>query len=184
MELTLIYRSKIIITAYKDWISASTRVLDIGCGNMVITEELRKHFHCPIVGTDILDYRRRNIPFKIITEESKLPFADNEFDIGLFNDAPHHCKDQEGLLNEAIRVSNRVLIFEMEPTLMAKILDIFINQIHNPKMNMPFNMKTSDQWRDYFKRSNFDFEYHKNQKPSLFYPFTHFSFKLMRPLNK
>lgn len=180
MEFSLIYRSKIIIAAYKDWLFASDRVLDIGCGNAVVTEELRKYFHCSIVGTDILDYQRRSIPFKIMTDQSKLPFEDNEFDISMFNDALHHCNDQEGLLNEAFRVANRILIFEMEDTLMAKILDVLINQIHNPKMNTSFNIKTLEQWCSYFKRLNFDFEYRKIKKPSIFYPFRNFAFKVKK----
>lgn len=178
MEFSLIYRSKIIITAYKDWISPPDRVLDIGCGNAVVTEELRKYFHCLVIGTDLMDYRKRKIPFKIMTDENKLPFSDKEFNICMFNDSLHHCKEWEPMLSEAFRVADRILIFEMESTKIAKILDKFINKLHNPNMNPVINLKTLEQWKFYFEKLNLDFEYRKIRKPSLFYPFINFSFNL------
>lgn len=177
MEFSLIYRSKIIENAYKDWVSTSDTVLDIGCGNGVVTEELGRRFSCHIVGTDVLDYRKRKIPFKIMNGQNKLPFSDNEFNISMLNDVLHHCDNQEKLLNEAFRVADKVLIFEVEPSIITKILDIIINQIHNFRMNIPLNFKTSQEWMDYFKNLNFDFEYRKTERP-LFYPFINFSFRL------
>jgi ubiquinone/menaquinone biosynthesis C-methylase UbiE len=182
MKFTLIYRSKVIMTAYKGWITPSSRVLDIGCGNAIVTEELRKHFLCPIVGTDILDYRKTDLPFNIMTNPGKLPFGNNDFDICMFNDALHHSNEQEDLLNEAARVANKVLIFEMEPTITAKIVEVLVNQIHNPNMNIPFNIKTSGQWRSCFERLNFDFEHRKIEKPSVFYPFINFAFNLRKQI--
>lgn len=179
MEFTLIYRSKIIIKAYQGWIANTDKVLDIGCGNGVVTEELRKNLQCLIVGTDVLDYRKRDIPFRVMTDKSGLPFKDNEFDTAMFNDSLHHCDDQEALLKEAARVAKKVLIFEMEPTLIAKILEVCLNRIHNPLMNIPFNIRTSEDWRCYFTRLNFDFEYWKIEKP-FFYPFDNFVFVLKR----
>ena len=180
MELTLIYRSKVIITAYKGWISRSARVLDIGCGNGVVTEELRRHFRCPISGTDLLDYRKREFPFKLMTAKTKLPFTDNEFDICMFNDALHHCDDQESLLIESIRVAKRILIFEMEPTIIAKIAEVLINQIHNPTMNIPFNIRPLEEWQNIFDRMNFNYECRRLKKPSFLYPFVNFSFNLTK----
>lgn len=180
MEFSLIYRSKIIIRAYKDWISSSSRVLDIGCGNAVVTEELKKYFRCFIVGTDLLDYRKRDIPFKAIIDKDKLPFKEKEFDISMFNDLLHHCKDWKGMLSEALRVAGRVLIFEMEPAIIAKISDWLINKIHNPNTNIAINLKTLEQWKIYFEKLNLDYECRKIEKPLSFYPFINFAFNLKR----
>lgn len=180
MEWTLLYRSRIIISAYKNWLHPSQTVLDIGCGNGVVADELHKHFLCKVTGADILDYRKREIPFKIMTGPATLPFNNDEFDICMFNDVLHHCSDQKRLLKEAIRVARSVLIFEMEPIFVTKIADFLINQFHNAHMNMPFTMRTPDEWRAIFEELGFNAEHRKVEKPSFFYPFHHFAFKLMR----
>lgn len=176
MDVTLKYRSRIIIDAYSGWILGSDKVIDIGCGNGVVSEELKKYFKCDIMGVDILDYRRRNIDFKLLDKSGKLPFKDKEFSIGMFNDALHHCGNWETLLCEALRVSEKVLIFEMEPTGIAKALDFIVNMIHNPKMGCAFNLKRIEEWKDYFQKHNLELECRRLKKPSFIYPFKHFSF--------
>ena len=180
MEFTLIYRSKVIMSAYESWISPASKALDIGCGNAVVTDELRKHFGCQITGADILDYRNRDIPFKIMTDARKLPFANGEIDVAMFNDALHHCDDQEALLSEAARVAKAILLFEMEPTLAAKIVEVLINQIHNSNMNIPFNMHRQGEWEGMFRKLNLKYECRRIKKPNILYPFVNFAFRLER----
>lgn len=183
MESSLIFRSKIIINAYQDWILNSDRILDVGCGNGIVTDELRKFFKCEITGTDILDYRRRKINFKIMQNKEKFDFQDNEFSICMFNDVLHHSKCYESLLNEAARVAEKIIIFEMEPSFMASTLDILINKIHNPAMEAVVNLKSPQEWKMDFLKSGYTFEFRKINKPVFFYPFANFSFKLARTIN-
>jgi len=180
MISTTVYRSRIVIDAYRDWVSKTDRVLDIGCGTAIVIDELRRYFKCQVVGTDLLDYRKREVPFKLMENENRLPFRDGEFDLAIFNDVLHHCSRQDDMLREASRVAKRVLIFEMKPTLVAKILDIFINQFYNRKMNIPLNLKSFDGWLEYFSRLGFSVESRHIPKPNLLYPFTHFSFRLQK----
>ena len=178
MEFSLVYRSSIIIGAYKGWLSNADKVLDIGCGNAVVTEEIRKYFSCPVTGTDIQDYRKRDIPFRCIVEPDKLPFKNKEFSVCMFNDVLHHCYKQEELINDALRVADRVLIFEMEPTMISKFLDYAINQIHNRKMPIPLKIRRSTEWLDFFKSLDFiDLEYRPVKRP-VFYPFINYAFQL------
>lgn len=178
-EYSLIYRSRIIIAAYRDWIPESSRVLDIGCGNAVVTDELRKKFKCFIFGTDAMDYRKRGIPFKMMADKNRLPFGDDEFDICMFNDTLHHCRNQDALLKESLRVAAKTLIFEMEPNVISKSLDILINQVHNPKMDLPLNIKKAQEWRDYLQGLNFDFQFRDIKRP-FFNPFKNFAFSITK----
>lgn len=180
MEFSLKYRSRIIIDTYRDWISEFDKVLDIGCGNAVVTEELRRHFGCIITGVDILDYRKRDIPFTLLTNRYLLPFEDSEFNVSMLNDSLHHCKDWQPLFREAIRVSRRVLIFEMEPTLTAKAFDRLINIVHNPGMEAAVSLRTLEEWKRYFRKDNLDFEYRKAKKPIWLYPVKHFAFNIIK----
>lgn len=178
MISTTVFRSRIVIAAYEEWIRKTDTILDVGCGTAIVADELRKHFECTVTGTDILDYRKRDISFKIMLRDNILPFRDNEFDIAMFNDALHHCARQEDLLREAARVAKRVLLFEMKPTLLAKSLDILINQFYNSKMNIPLNLKSYDGWCEFFKQNGFEISGRPIKKPNIFYPFTHFAFCL------
>lgn len=175
MSLTLIYRSKIIISAYQGWIAKSSHVLDIGCGNAIVTEELRKHFRCFVTGTDILNYAKRKITFTPMSHYDKLPFHNKEFDIAMFNSALAHCQDCKEILTEALRVANEVLIFEAEPSLLLGVWDRFIGRFYHHEMNPQINIRTSAQWKLEFRGLNF--EYHQ-VKTSWWYPFKHFVFRI------
>src|SRR5260221_12795679 len=117
-QFSTTYRSKLIIDSYKNWIKTNDRVLDVGCGNGIVTEELKKYFHIDVTGCDMLNYLQVDLPFIQMHAENKLPFKQNSFDIIMFNDVLHHtAKDnQEKLLQEALRAGDKVLIFEVQPT--------------------------------------------------------------------
>ncbi|MBI3551255.1 MAG: class I SAM-dependent methyltransferase [Elusimicrobia bacterium] len=178
MELTLKYRSRIIMRAYEGWLGPSDRVLDVGCGNGVVTDELARHFSFPVVGTDSMDYRKRKIAFEAMREENKLPFADGAFDACMLNDVLHHCTDWRAMLFEALRVGRRVLIFELEATPIAKVCDWLINKLHNPLMNEAIHIKHRVQWEDCLQNEGLTYDCRNIGRPALWYPFSHFAFKV------
>lgn len=180
MFSTTVYRSRIVFEAYTGWIQKADNVLDVGCGTAIVADEVKRHFECSVIGTDILDYRKRDISFKIMTSDNHLPFSDNAFDVAMFNDALHHCARQEDLLREAGRVAKKVLLFEMKPTFLAKSLDILINQFYNSKMNIPLNLKSYEGWQEFFRNNGFDVVSRPLKRPNIFYPFTHFAFCLTK----
>lgn len=179
MDFFLKYRSRMIITAYQDWISKTDSVLDIGCGNAVVSDELRQYFGCSITGVDILDYRKRDILFQHLSAPDKLPFRNKEFRISMFNDVLHHCQYWQKMIEEAFRVSERILIFEMESTRIAKILDLLVNLIHNSKMNRVINGKSSQEWKLCLRRLGFIADYRQVKKPAIIYPFSNFAFNVI-----
>jgi len=180
MNFTLIHRSKVIVSVYKNWINSSDKVLDIGCGNGIITKELKKHFDCKITGTDIVNYLKVSIPFEIMKNENKIPFEDNTFNIALLNDVLHHTKYQEEMIKEATRVADSVLIFEVSPSLKVKIADYLINKIHNAKMKTPFNFRNLNDWKLLFEKLGIKCKYIRIRKASLTYPFTTYAFYLQK----
>ena len=175
MVFTSVCRSRIIIEAYKEWILPDSRVLDVGCGNMLVTDELKKYFNCFLMGTDIIDYHEKNIPFKIMLQEDKLPFNDREFDIAMFNDSLPYCKKWEAIIDDALRVANEVIIFLAEPTIMLKLWDRFCSRIFYEDKISALNLKTAGERRFYFQGRQYQF---RRARAPLWYPFRHFAFKV------
>lgn len=180
-DITTVYRSKLIINAYKERIKANQKVLDIGCGTGVVADELRNIFNIKIVGCDIDSYLIRNIPFKKMNSYSVLPFKTNSFHLSMFNDVLHHTdyENQVKLIKESLRVSKIVLIFELVPTFTGKIADFLINKIHNPNMDIPYTYRKPDEWTKLFRKMNLKIEVIKADKPFL-YPFTHIAVLLQK----
>ena len=177
MIRTCTIRGKILLDTYGNWIKKEDGVLDIGCGNGIIAKTIQEKYNCNIQGTDILDFLSFKIPFKLMKNETTLPYDNQEFDIALLNDILHHTRKQEEVLKEALRVSKKVIIFETKPTLRAKILDHVLNWGHNVNMPIPLTHKTPEQWSKLFQKINIKYEY-REAKSSMIYPLSHFCFIL------
>jgi len=159
LEYTLKNRAHVIIGEYMKFIPIGSNVLDIGCGNGVISKMIADSLKCKVTGTDILDYRTTEIDFCQIKDEGKLPFKDNAFDMVMFNDVLHHMpyEMQPKIILEAMRVGKETIIFELRPTLYAKFTDWFANKMHNPKVRVSLTQRTLEGWETMFKENNINY---------------------------
>lgn len=86
-------------------------LLDIGCGNGVITKKF-KHFK--IVGLDNYIYAIREARMRgldvIIGDTYNLPFKSNSFDATFMIDTLEHLEYPEKALSEAVRVARKLVI--------------------------------------------------------------------------
>jgi ubiquinone/menaquinone biosynthesis C-methylase UbiE len=156
------------------------KVLDIGCGNAVVGHEVQQSFGCRLTGTDVLSYRKRDIPFKLMPSPCQLDFADGEFDIGLLVDVLHHIPfdTQHLVIEESLRVCKGVLVFEVAPTWIAKALDIAMNKIHNSEMNLCLTHRNHAGWQELFETRRIPYRFHPVKKLFPGYPFTNYLFAL------
>ncbi len=176
-QYTTRYRTNLIIEAYRNWIKNEKKVLDIGCGNGVVSAYLQRQFSWNLTGCDIMKYTVNDIKFVHMEDKHTLPFKNNSFEIAMFNDMLHHMtyENQEKLIIEALRVANKVLIFDENPTLVGKLSDFLINQFHNSEMEFLFTFRTKENWEKLFKKLKVKSSFKKVHK-ALFYPFTHTAF--------
>ena len=179
MKFTCTVRGKILLESYKDWIGNTDKVLDVGCGNGVIGKMISDKFGCRIEGTDIMNFIESGIAFKMMPNETTLPYEEGSFDIAILNDMLHHTTKQKEVIAEALRVAKKVLIFETKPTYRAKILDHVLNWVHNVKMPIPLTHRTLENWKYIFDQMGINSE-HKELSARFYYPLTHFAFKICK----
>lgn len=178
-DITSIFRAKIIKTTFSQFMGQKNRVLDVGCGNGVVSGYLASNLGLDTSGTDISNYLKRDLQFKPMTRPDKLPFQREEFDVVMFNDTLHHMTyaNQEKLLNEARRVGKVILIFEVLPTATGKLADRLINFVHNSQMETPLTFRTETKWKSLFDKLKFKVKVLHVKRP-LLYPFSHIAFVL------
>ncbi len=179
-KITTSYRFRLIINTYRDWLKRNDRVLDIGCGNGIISKLLINNLRIQITGCDIKNYLIYNIPF-VKFNGSKLPFKKNEFDAVILNDVLHHLPylEQDNLIKESSRVARKVFVFEAEPSITGKIADIILNKFHYGDLYAPLTFRNIEDWQKLFKKLSLNSEVVKLRKP-FWYPFSHIAFELQK----
>ena len=179
MSLTQKIRAEIIYKCYQNWIPMGKNVLDVGCGNAVVGTQLKKKLNIEIFGTDIIDYRIVNFPFKQMERLNELPFENSSFDYIMFNDVLHHTLDIESLLLEGVRVAENIVVFEDCKNWFLDSLDRGLNYLYCSEMPCPLNFKTEQEWELLFDRLGFRYGKGKLTYP-IWYPIRHMAFKLKK----
>ncbi len=98
--------------------AAPASVLDVGCGEGVLTERWARRVAGPVVGIDLDDpglhaqWAQRtapNLEFKVMKAEH-LPFADDAYDLAAAIEVLEHVPDPEHTVAEMARVARRHLL--------------------------------------------------------------------------
>jgi ubiquinone/menaquinone biosynthesis C-methylase UbiE len=176
MEWTLRLRAKHIARSIAPYVTKDSQVLDIGCGNGVVTLELRNLFGFDILGTDVANYLKKGIPFMQMKTATQLDFADQHFDVGLINDVLHHIDydNQVKLIQEAARVCKTVLIFDAKPSRLTFFFDKALNRIHNKDMPIPLTFRHLAEWEKAIAATGLTCAGKELERPFVFYPFQNF----------
>lgn len=180
-KITSKYRANLIFKAYKTLLHKADMILDLGCGNGVIASYLGENLKNKITGCDIKNHLIKPMPFILIKEKKKLPLEDKSYDVVMINDVLHHTQESEQykLLNEALRIGKKVLVFEDRPTMMGKLFDFMLNKLHYSDLKTPLTFKNETEWLKIFKKLKAKCKIIQVSSPSL-YPFSHIAFVLTR----
>ncbi len=176
MKATLVYRSRIIIKAIRPFVRPGDTVLDVGCGNCVVSAELQRQLRCRLTGTDILEYCKADVAFMPMSSPTRLDLPNASYDVCLFNDVLHHMPldQQVALLREALRVGGKVLVFEVRPGLLASAVDKAANMLHNICMPTPCTFRTPQQWAEALAGERCSVTSISLKKPTPLWPFSNF----------
>jgi SAM-dependent methyltransferase len=164
-------------------------VLDVGCGEGYVAEELAARGVREVHAVDIVDIRRnRRGPFTLF-DGAALPFPDERFDLVMLSFVLHHVPDDRkiALLREATRVSRgKVFIIEDTPT---SGFDRFVSRRHGESYRSkidstaPFGFLTPGEWRWLFRGLGLETESRALGRfcRSVLQPFARTAFVLRKP---
>jgi SAM-dependent methyltransferase len=149
-------RAEVLTNWFAKFIPAGSRILDVGCGDGLISGLLRrKRLDISVQGTDVLRRANALIPVELF-DGATLPFPDSSFDIVLFSDVLHHTSDATVLLREARRVaSQHVLIKDhCREGLAASVRLRFMDWVGNARFGvaLPYTYWTRQQWQAAWQR--------------------------------
>ncbi len=166
-------RGRFIAEIYGRLLAGPARVLDIGSGSGVVAGIVARELGWEVTCADTERRLVRDLPFVAIEAAAPLPFADRAFRAAMLNDVLHHVTDQAGLIARALRVADRVLVFEVEPGRLIRLFDRVINKLHYGGLPHPETYRTARGWRTFLDGGGWRCRVEPAGKPFWWYPFQH-----------
>lgn len=149
-------RLRVLGRCLAELIPTGARVLDVGCGDGLLTSFLaRSRPDLQLVGVDVLVREGAHVPVDRFDGRT-LPYPDGSFDAVLCVDVVHHAEDPEALLAEAARVARQWVVLKDHllagalagPTL--RFMDRVSNRRHG--IEIPCHYWELERWRLAFAR--------------------------------
>jgi ubiquinone/menaquinone biosynthesis C-methylase UbiE len=169
-------------------LAAGDCVLDVGCGEGYVLDELAARGLRDLHGVDIVDIRRnKDYPFRLY-DGVTLPFPDRSFDLVVLSFVLHHVPNDRktALLEEALRVSRaKVIVVEDTP---STAFDRLMNRRHGESYRRKigstaaFGFLTAGEWRWLFRGMGLEPEMHPLSRfcRSIIQPFARTAFVLRK----
>jgi ubiquinone/menaquinone biosynthesis C-methylase UbiE len=149
------YRARRIAAFLARFIDLGDRVLDCGCGHMIVTRSVRERMAIEIFGVDVINLNETDMPL-CIYDGGRLPFGDNSFDIAYLAFVLHHTLDPRKVMRECLRVARRwVIVLEdvygnKLDLALLKALDWVGNRPFSSAMSLPYHFKSTGEWVSIF----------------------------------
>ena len=151
-------RVRSLAAAIAPHIPARATVLDVGCGDGALAEEILRHrADVSIVGLEVAARPGARIPVRLFNG-MELPVENRSFDVVLFVDVLHHTHHADHLLREARRVARSAIVikdhcadgFLARPTLR------FMDRVGNARFGvaLPHLYLRWAEWSELFRRVN------------------------------
>jgi SAM-dependent methyltransferase len=135
------------------YLNSHDRILDVGSGNSVLTQELRGQGY-KVLPVDVKNHSFVDEIVPILYDGRILPFCQNSFDVALLITVLHHTSDPDSILNEARRVARRIIVIEeIYENRFEKYFTYVIDSLFNLEFfGHPRSNRTDSEWRRTFNR--------------------------------
>ncbi|MCP4439059.1 MAG: methyltransferase domain-containing protein [Aureispira sp.] len=150
-------------------LSQNDSILDIGCGNGLVTDNLRQQ-NFQVTPMDVGDLSILESVKPIVYDGEHIPFEDQEFSAALLLTVLHHTDDPIAVLKETKRVAKRIVIIEdiysnVVQKYMTYAMDTLVNLGHS---NMTYQNKSDKEWKVCFEELGLNL-IHENSKSVLLF---------------
>ena len=154
-RLVLSRRLKVLAGHALDLLPEEGSVLDVGCGNGVISRLMDARPRLDIHGIDVLMRPECAIPAQIY-DGRQFPGDDRSVDVVTFIDVLHHTDDPHSLLQEAARVARQAIVIKdhlCDGRVAERVL-AFMDWIGNRShgVALPYNYWSSSQWEEAWEK--------------------------------
>ena len=147
-------RAECLFTPIHPHLREDDKIVDVGTGVCAITQYLKNR------GYDVTPLDVEDLSFSpqiqpLIYDGITMPFMDNAFDVALIITTLHHTPEPEVILNEAKRVSGRIIIIEdIYDNKLQEYTTKFFDSLFNLEFkNHPHTNRSDAEWKDTFKRA-------------------------------
>ena len=166
-------RANVLVSILDKLIPQNTSILDVGCGNGLISSLIsKKRPDIKIRGIELSVRPKCLIPCTAF-DGINIPFEDSSFDVCLFIDVLHHTHEIPELMKEATRVSKRNIIIKDHicknsfDKAVLSLMDWIGNKPHGIKLEYLYLQEK--KWKEYFHKCGLKNVVWKNQ--IYLYPF-------------
>jgi SAM-dependent methyltransferase len=150
-KLVFSRRAHVLSNWYARLIPRQARVLDVGCGDGLISALLRStRPDVQIRGIDVLPRDHARIQVEVF-DGIRIPFENGAFDVVLLSDVLHHTNDPMTLQREARRVASQYVIIKdhCRQGFAAAARLRFMDWVGNARFGivLEYNYWTDSQWQ-------------------------------------
>lgn len=141
-----------VVSRIECYLNKDDNIVDVGSGTCNICEILSKKGY-NVAPLDVQNLSFVNDIKPILYDGARIPFGDSSFDASLIITVLHHTPYPEKIIEEAKRVSKRIIIIEDIYTSEAhKHLTYFLDSLFNLEFaGHAHSNKTDSQWKTVFK---------------------------------
>ncbi len=137
-------------------IESSRLILNIGAGVCLLDKELIEEGK-KVESLDIKNMSLTDVVIPKIFDGRNLRYKDNQFELGLLVFVLHHASDPEGLLEEAMRVSKKVLLAEdIYGSWVKRYWTYLLDSVGNLEFfGHPHSNKSDEDWKKVFAKRGY-----------------------------